>query len=239
MKMILFSLAATLFIALQAIAQNHETPYKLKAYPESGEPKSYIIEGFANASGNPQKVHIPAKVGTIPIVGIATDAFKNDTRITEVNIEDGVRNIGAGAFDGCSKLTTVRFPKTLKTIGNYAFRNCSSLSGAIKLPDGITGWGGSSFSGCSSLEKFEAPSGYHIIPNNAFRNCKNLKEVYILTILKDKYTAEAKPVALANSEVFYGCHRSLKIFVPAEMADRYKADAKWSGYSAIIVPASK
>lgn len=50
-----------------------------------------------------------------------TAAWPKD--ITEVVIEDGVTEIGAGAFSYCQNIESLIIPKSVKSIGSYAFEN--------------------------------------------------------------------------------------------------------------------
>ena len=75
----------------------------------------------------------------IVIKEISNTAFRNNTKITSINIPDGVTSIGYRAFYGCSNLKKVSISENsqLTTIGDYAFYNCSSLT-SINIPDSVT-----------------------------------------------------------------------------------------------------
>ena len=70
--------------------------------------------------------------------------------VTELEIPDGVTNIGSGAFLGCSGLTSVTIPDSVTNIGSYAFADCGSLASVI-LPDGNIEIGGAAFLDCFGL----------------------------------------------------------------------------------------
>ena len=83
-------------------------PRKLK----SGETVTKIKQG-AFRSADIEEIHIPGTVKEI-----CTQAFKNCTQLSIVDLSEGVEHLGAAAFDGCDKLVSLTFPSSLKTIEN-------------------------------------------------------------------------------------------------------------------------
>ena len=69
---------------------------------------------------------IPATINGKTVSTTTTGAFKNNTTLTFVKIEDGVQGLGALAFLGCSSLSKVVIPESVTTIGANAFYNCAS-----------------------------------------------------------------------------------------------------------------
>ena len=132
------------------------------------------------------------------IKSIAANAIKNCTGITELNIYEGITQIGNYAFSDCSSLKTVNLPLSLNSIGSYAFNNCSAMT-AINIPENIKSIGNHTFYNCSSLTEIELPNELTtiaqyglaktglstiIIPSSvssigtyAFASSKNLKKV--------------------------------------------------------------
>ncbi len=69
-------------------------------------------------------VVIPAKLSNGLIVkGIASDAFKGNTQIRSVKIQEGVEYIGQTAFSGCTSLEKITLAKSLKSVAWHAFYN--------------------------------------------------------------------------------------------------------------------
>ena len=105
---------------------------------ESGQIVSLTLTGIASNPGNITDLDIPSSAeyegATYPVKKIGYRAF-NGSRITSVNIGEGVEEIEAEAFYVTGQLVKVLFPSTLKTIGVGAFY----LSGVAEfnLPEGL------------------------------------------------------------------------------------------------------
>lgn len=105
---------------------------------ESGQIVSLTLTGIVSNPGNITDLDIPSSAeyegATYPVKKIGYRAF-NGSRITSVNIGEGVEEIEAEAFYVTGQLVKVLFPSTLKTIGVGAFY----LSGIAEfnLPDGL------------------------------------------------------------------------------------------------------
>ena len=105
---------------------------------ESGQIVSLTLTGIASNPGNITDLDIPSSAeyegATYPVKKIGYRAF-NGSRITSVNIGEGIEEIDAEAFYVTGQLVKVVFPGTLKTIGVGAFY----LSGIAEfnLPDGL------------------------------------------------------------------------------------------------------
>ena len=98
------------------------------------------------------------------------------SKLTSIEIPDGVTSIGDGAFSGCTGLTSPVYNKRI-----FAYMP-SSYSGAYAIPDGIESIAGSAFSDCTSLTSIEIPKSVTSIGSVAFYGCNNLKSVNISDI---------------------------------------------------------
>ena len=150
----------------------------------------------SNFPGGP--ITIPAEVtignDTYSVKTIAADAFKNNTDITEVIIQEGVETIGSNTFNGASNLVKITLPASVTMIGGSAFQNCNKLEKAtfasIEALCGIT------FNGSVSNPLYYAkhlwiageeserttlaiPGTVTAIPNYAFQNCSSLTSLTI------------------------------------------------------------
>ena len=168
-----------------------------------------------------------------------TDSNKKNAK--EVEIYDGVREIGQYAFAGCSSLTGITIPESVTNIGAVAFNRCSSLTGItipsgviiiehdvfakcssltdITIPSGVREIGMFAFQGCSELTGITIPSGVIYISDEAFENCVKLAEVtFENSTSKIDY----------NYDAFKNISSSAKLYVPSNLLSSYQSDKKWS-----------
>lgn len=97
-------------------------------------------------------------------------------KATIEGVEYDVTGIGYGAFRNNDKVTTVELPSSVTRIENSAFFNCSSLT-SINLPSGLTYIGGQAFFNCQ-LTEVEIPASAEI-GWYAYQNCYYLRTVII------------------------------------------------------------
>lgn len=101
----------------------------------------------------------------------------NNSKITEVIIEDGVTTIGNCAFEELRKLESITLNDDIQSIGNYAFNNCYGLKMTrVVLPYSLTSIGKYAFFGCN-ISIIDIPSTVTSIGINAFAYCENLEEL--------------------------------------------------------------
>ncbi len=156
--------------------------------------------GFQSAK-TISSVHIGANVKSIE-----NQAFNGYALLTEIEIPEGVENIGICAFNECS-FKTVTLPKSLTTIcagafgdnenlksvtflgGNNLvicpkgsssspFKGCTNLETVI-LGEGVTELGNSAFAGLPALKSINIPATVTTIGNYAFNECAALEEIEV------------------------------------------------------------
>ncbi|MGI6033384.1 MAG: leucine-rich repeat protein [Coriobacteriales bacterium] len=103
---------------------------------------------------------------------IAPRAFAYDVSLKEVELPEGLVEIGERAFVGCA-LETVTLPSTVRRIDERAFSNCHKLK-SIELNDGLEEIGDLAFSGCENLQAARIPSTVRTMSIDAFNNSKLL-----------------------------------------------------------------
>ena len=134
------------------------------------------------------KIEVPTNVKYI-----ASNAFKDCVKVTEVTLPAGLTQIEYSAFEGCTGLTSITIPSGLTQIGSSAFKGCTGLT-SISLPGGVTEIGGYAFSGCTGLTSITIPTGVTKIENSTFSGCTGLTSI----------TIPAGVTQIGNS-AFYGC----------------------------------
>lgn len=95
-----------------------------------------VLTNGGNSSGS---VVIPATIEfngqTYQVTEIGEGAFKGNTAITSVSIDNGIIKIGASAFEGCSNLTEIVLGSDIVSIGEKAFANFASSSSVPRRAD--------------------------------------------------------------------------------------------------------
>ena len=89
-----------------------------------------------------------------------------------------VKIIGRNAFEDCSRLTSINIPNGVWTIRPSAFENCSGLT-SITLPNSVKTIGACAFCDCSGLTSINIPNSVAIISQEAFYECTGLKSVTV------------------------------------------------------------
>ena len=121
-----------------------------------------------------ENIEIPSTVSKI-----GSRAFARCINLKEVVIKcNSLRHIPYGMFHGCNKLENINIPEGVEDIGATTFFECSSLK-SIRLPDSVRQIYSMAFESCSSLESIRIPEAVREITARAFSRCYSLKEVRI------------------------------------------------------------
>lgn len=115
-------------------------------------------------TGAQEQVEIPEGV-----TEIGASAFVHCQSLKTVKLPESLRKIGKAAFEGCENLKTVVFPEQLREIGESAFMNCQSLK-TVKLPKGLREIGEKAFANCTRLSGADLPPLVREIGSMAFIN---------------------------------------------------------------------
>ena len=111
---------------------------------------------------------------------------------------------------------------SVNTFKLFVSRNLTNVT--EEMLDGITKIRIRAFRGCTSLTSIEIPNSVTSIELEAFRDCNSLTSVTVLA---------TTPPTL-ETDAFTDTHSNLKIYVPAESVNAYKAASGWSSYASKI-----
>jgi hypothetical protein len=127
----------------------------------------YMGAGGASIPHDVVRVRVDPSVTSIP-----ADAFYGRKKLTEVELCEGLVEIGEHAFAHCDhSITKINIPNSLRRINEGAFSY--SLRCPIHLHDGIESIGEWAFAGCI-FTNFRVPSLITVIPNSMVYCCKSL-----------------------------------------------------------------
>ena len=154
--------------------------------------KTIDYYAFADCN-NLYEIEIPQGV-----VNIGEKAFARLDNLKNIDIPDSVTNITTLAFYRCNGLVSVQVPGSVTAIKNGTFRECNNLKKVI-LNEGVAKIEDSAFVFCSSLEQIKLPQSLMSIGSGAFDNCTSLISI------------ELPDNAIISSSTFRGCKNLSKI----------------------------
>ena len=184
------------------------TEYEYGKYVRSGDNPYAVLIELTNKNLSTYTINENTQV-------IATSAFQDCARLTNINIPDSVKGISIYAFYHCNSLTSIHIGNNVTTLEPGAFQYCSSLTSVV-IPDSVEYIGDAAFFGCTSLTSIVIPDSVTTINYQAFYDCPNLKSVYYsgtaedwtkisigdlndeLTTATRYYYSETKPTAYGN-----------------------------------------
>lgn len=210
------------------------------------EEKTATIISFDLSEREDGRMAIPDSVThggeNYAVTAIASEAFKDWTKLVHLEIPAAVKSIGERAFAGCTSLvdvsvlpaTTQRVAKAARSrsriaaaevpaagIGSQAFMDCTSLA-SVEIPTGITAIGNEAFADCMSLTFMEIPASVTTIGSRAFAGCEKLDRISCL--------AETPP-ACADATVFDGVNvETCVVEVPADAEEAYAVAEVWKDF---------
>ncbi len=112
---------------------------------------------------------------TLPesVIAIEDEAFLYCDKLKSINF-DGVQEIGFCAFKDCSKLTQIQFSNNLRKISNWAFAGCSMLE-RVEIPDSLELFIGTPFSNCVNLKSVVFKGQKCKFLKSTFYGCSSLE----------------------------------------------------------------
>ena len=130
--------------------------------------------------------------------GVGNQAFRNNTKLTSLEIPEGSTSIDEYAFDGCTSLTTMTIPASVTSIGRNAFSGCTGLT-TLTINEPAAN---------NASRRAATEQGLQVIGNSAFANCTGLTTLSLPATLK-----------LIETSAFYGMTNCADVFCKAAAAD--------------------
>ena len=150
-----------------------------------------IIE---DVNGIPTLVYCPKDITEIEIpdgvMEIGKQAFSNCRALTDITIPNSVTVIGESAFENCDNLTDIVIPESVDEIGDFAFHNCVHLTN-VSIQEGVTSLGEGIFYLCGELENLTLPDSVGRIGVGAFEYT-GLKNIRIQGELEEAFNSGYK-----------------------------------------------
>ncbi len=125
------------------------------------------------------------KFSELNVKSICSGAFKNNQKITYIDLPEGLDEISNSTFEGCNKLEAINGSHSaLTSIGNRAFAYCSSLA-EVHLPSALNKIGSEAFAG-TAITTIPDLSNVKTLGSGVFSYCTQLQSVnYTLNTVYD------------------------------------------------------
>lgn len=130
----------------------------------------YDTISITGCDNSATSVTIPQKINGMMVSDIDMHAFYNCTKLTSIEILDGVTSIESAAFSGCTSLKSVTMSDTITYVGTAAFKDCTSLK-TVRLSANIEDIAQEAFCRCTSLTHVNLPNTLKYIGHQAFDEC--------------------------------------------------------------------
>ena len=126
----------------------------------------------------PKTVKISGKAFKVTAIG--SSAFKDNKKITSVEIGDNVKAIGVSAFEGCTKLSKATLGKGISEMSGNAFKNCKKLGIITIKSTKLKKVGRNALKGIKPTAKIKVPSKKLSAYKKLFKNKGQGRKVKIV-----------------------------------------------------------
>lgn len=108
---------------------------------------------------------------------INSETFGNTAKLKEIKLPESLESMGADVFNG-SAINNISIPRSckLEEIREGTFANCNSLS-TIVLPSKVATIGKNAFLNCTNLSEITFSESFGLVRGTPFENCPNLKKI--------------------------------------------------------------
>ena len=147
------------------------------------------------------------------------------SRIRQIYVEDGVKNIEERAFADCINLEAFSASKDLERIKDQVFYRCRKLK-KVDLPGRLIEFGNGAFMECRSLTEITIPMNMRLLGNRIFYGCNNLKTIYFEGPMM--YSRAGEPLYGVNADVY--CSSKFSAFNTEEKRESLGGTLQWHEY---------
>lgn len=144
-----------------------------------------------------------AEIYPLEYLDYIPEAFCFGSKLTEIEIPEGIKIISADAFGDCTAIE-ITLPQSLEMIDMEAFAACNGLT-TIHIPNNVDTIGSGAFDSCKKLTSVNIPSRLKVIEPSTFNLCSALTHV-------DTYNANN--LERIDILAFQGCVNLDELFIP-------------------------
>ncbi len=137
--------------------------------------------------------------GVHPVTTIGDNAFRGNTKITDIIIPNSVTTLGQRSFGALTNLNNVVIPTSVKSIGYQAFAYSGFES--IVIPNSVTSMGDGVFGFCTNLKNIVWSQNLTTIPKQTFYQCASLEHFDFTNNLTTIGWAAFRDSALAYADL--------------------------------------
>jgi hypothetical protein len=175
------------------------------------------------------------------LTNIGRKVFECNSGVEKIVVGDNVTTIGKQTFNECTNLKEINLPASLKSIDEQAFKLCSELI-SISIPDKVGYIGAYTFEKCTGLETITFGKNMGNLSFYAFQDCGDYVENIVIN-----YHGNGEGAVMGGDykNIFGGWDAkgnfnarlsaedmsAIKVYVPDDLVDKYKADSRWSSYN--------
>ena len=151
----------------------------------------------------PEKVSYMDNEYTVTEIG--GGVFNEHSELTNITLPDTLKKIGNGAFANCTGLMDLTLPAAVEIIGNSAFYKCTNLQNVV-FPNNLTEIGSTAFFSCAIKNIDLSVTRLNKIDERAFYSCKDLESVKLPDCL-----------TTLNGNAFLECAKLESINLPKDL----------------------
>lgn len=171
-----------------------------------------------------RKINLPSSLKDMAGCG---EIFKN-TRLSSIEIPEGVKDVGQGTFAGCAHLLSVKLPSSMTRLRRKLFEGCGQLKDIV-LPPRVTHIEEGAFKNCASLESIEIPEGVTVL--GCFKSDRN-------GIVEPSLVVLSEGLETIEHDAFAGCQSLKEIVFPEGLKTICDNAFDGTGLVSVTVPQS-